>query len=390
MAVVPTRRMVLAGMGAVLAVPARADGSGEVARALDAAAAARPVQGLRFLDGLTGATPTERLDLETTREGLAAEILLARAPDTGVDRFTALLRRQLGDIDPAAARARIEREHAEVATRADRLFCAIGLGQGSLGERYSRLWRDERFLYPDDDAGRDRLIADMNRTLAAVRPRLAGWFGPLPLYILTVAARRMSPVDEAKRRGGYRQVPSPTTPGGYFVDLADICRRPGWTLPGVVHHELLPGHMTQLPAEAAARPHPLRLRYAPTFAEGWAIYAETLPHHADSRDELGHLHWLLFRLCRARADLGIHLDGWSVEQARARLKEWQGEPAYFAPFETDLPRIAAEPAVRTAEALCWLAIADAAGARRGAALIRFHRALLDHGRMRLSAIRRLA
>lgn len=380
----------LAGMGAALVFPGAARARSSVHQVLDDVAVASPGEGLRMLDGLVAATPSERLDLETAREGLAADDLLARVRVTGAARFALLLRRQLGEVDPVAARARIEQEHARITMRADRLFREIGLTQGSIGDRYRRLWRDERFLYPDDDAGRDRAIADMNSALAAVHSDLAGWFGPLPRHVVAVEARRMSREDEARRRGGYREVPSPAKPGGYYVDLSDIRRRPSWTLPGVVHHELLPGHMVQLPLEEAAAPHPLRLRYAPAFGEGWATYAETLPRHASVHDELGHLHWLLFRLCRARADLGIHLDGWSVEQAGARLEEWQGEPAYFAPFDADLPRIAAEPATRTAEALSWLAIADVAHNRRGAALARLHRALLAHGRMRLSAIRRMA
>lgn len=386
----PTRRAVLAGMGATLVSSARAAGPSRVRRALDAAASAPPGEGLRMLAGLAGATASERLDLEAAREGLLADDLLTRTQSTGAARFALFLRRQWGEVDPALARARIEREHARVAARADRLFRAIGMGESSIGDRYRRLWRDERFLYPDGDAGRTQAVADMNAAFARVRPQLAGWFGPLPPYVLAVAARRMSREDEAKHRGGYREVPSPSTPGGYFVDLADIRRRPSWTLPAVAHHELLPGHMVQLPLEALADPHPLRLRYAPGFAEGWAVYAETLPRRASPHDELGRLHWLLFRLCRARADLGVHLDGWSVEQAHARLEEWQGEPAYFAPFETDLPRIAAEPAVRTAEALAWLALADGARRRRGAALARFHRAVLADGRMRLNALRRIA
>ena len=385
----PTRRAVLAGLGAAVALPAAARAQGVVRRALDAAAGAPPGEGLRMLAGLTATTPSERLDLEAAREGLAVDDLLTRIRGAGPARFALLLRRQLGDVEPGAARMRIEREHARVAARADRILRGLGQAEGSIGERYRRLWRDERLLYPDDDAGRDRAVADMNTALGALRPSLAGWFGPLPPHVLAVAARRMGAKDEAERRGGYREVPSPAKPGGYFVDLAQIRRRPSWTLPGVVHHELLPGHMVQFPLEEAAAPHPLRLRYASAFAEGWATYAETLPRHVSPHHELGHLHWLLFRLCRARADLGIHLDGWTVDQARARLLEWQGEPAYFAPFETDLPRIADEPATRTAEALSWLAVADGARGRRGAALARFHRALLAYGRMRLSSIRRI-
>ena len=52
-----------------------------------------------------------------------------------------------------------------------------------------------------------------------------------------------------------------------------------------------------------------------------------------------------------------------IDEARARLVEWHGEPAYFAPFDGDLARIVKEPATRTAEMLFALAIED--GAHRG-------------------------
>ncbi len=381
-----TRRTVLVATGAALLAPARAQTPGVVRRALDAAADAPPQRALALLDGVIGVTPAERLDLTAAREGLAIDALLARAPVAGPRRFKLLLHRQVGNIDLTVAQARIEQEHSRIIARADRCFRLIGLAQGSVGSRYRALWHEDRFLYSDGPDGRDRAIVDMNRTLAAVVPRLAGWFGELPHASLQVTASRMSRGDEASRRSGYRVPPSPTAPGGYFVDLADIRRRPSWSLPSVVHHELLPGHMIHLPIEAAANPHPLRLRYASAFAEGWAIYAEQLA--ADDRDDphimLGHLHWLLFRLNRARVDLGIHLQGWSVAQARDRLEEWQGEPAYFAPFESDLERIAAEPAIRTAEAIAWLTIADKARRQPRARLRDFHRSLLANGRLRLT------
>ncbi|WP_312000140.1 DUF885 family protein, partial [Bacillus subtilis] len=60
----------------------------------------------------------------------------------------------------------------------------------------------------------------------------------------------------------------------YTVDLDRIEHRPAWTLPSVVAHELLPGHMLQMPMEALAAPHALRLEYAQGFIEGWGIFAE--------------------------------------------------------------------------------------------------------------------
>jgi uncharacterized protein (DUF885 family) len=203
----------------------------------------------------------------------------------------------------------------------------------------------------------------MNRTLAVARSAAVRDYRAIPAYCFDVAVRRMTASDEAAGRGGYRDLPTATTAGAYVVDLKHILRRPSWTLPSVVRHETLPGHMIQLPVEAAAAPHPLRLKYASGFAEGWAIHAErtALDHGvyaADPMAELGCLHWLLFRVGRALIDLRIHLSGWTRDDARRHLVEWQGEPAYFAPFDLDIDRIVKDPGTRAAEAAAWLALDD--------------------------------
>lgn len=56
----------------------------------------------------------------------------------------------------------------------------------------------------------------------------------------------------------------------------------------------------------------------------------------------------------------------------------------------DVARIAAEPAVRTAEILAALAIEDGAPGKRGRALIALHQAMLVNGRMRIDEIARRA
>lgn len=304
--------------------------------------------------------------------------------------YSLMLRRTSGDdVDPLRLRRRLERERDILVARADRLFGRIGQREGSVGERYSALWRDSRWLYPADDGGRDRAVADMNRWLDLASACLPRWFGPLPPQVRTVRASRMSSAEEAAGKQGYRVLPDGGQSGRYVVDLRDIGRRPSWTLPAVVHHELLPGHMVQLPLEALSAPHPLRLDYAQAFVEGWAIYAEGLAaasglYRSDPRGELGYCHWRLFRVCRALADLGIHQGGWSLDKALGFWRQTLGEPAYFAPFAADLDRIVLEPGSRAAEAATWLAIEDIA---RGRPPLPFHQALLAHGRMRTDLLR---
>ncbi|KQM64970.1 hypothetical protein ASE75_07880 [Sphingomonas sp. Leaf17] len=282
----------------------------------------------------------------------------------GADWYALLLQRALGPVTPGMAERRLIAERDRLHDRAQGLFDRIGAPAGTIADRYARLWRDDRFLYPDSADGRARLIADMNGMLATARAAVPAMVGPgVPSWCLDAVARPLAPAEIAAGRGGYRVVPTATTPGAYVVDLKDIRRRPRWTLPAVVAHELLPGHMIQLGLETAAPPHPLRIDYAAAFVEGWSIHAETLAAktgaYDDPHDALGHVHWLLFRVTRALVDLGIHRHGWSIEQARAALVAWQGEPAYFAPFDVELARIPIEPASRVTEAMAWLAIADA-------------------------------
>jgi uncharacterized protein (DUF885 family) len=383
-----TRRAVLAGLG-VLATPALAlRGRDDLRAALDAAEKDGNLAHLAGFDA-RALPPARRLDLLTARAGLAIDAKLATA--TGTKRYALLLQQRSGtNVSPERTRMRLTRELGRLAARADRLFRGLGRTQGSVGERYRALFADPQWHYPDSDAGRDQAVAAMNRVLAAARARVPALLGPVPPFCLDVTTRRLSPAELAAGRGGYRELPTPQKPGAYVVDLKDIARRPSWSLTGAVHHELLPGHMTQMPMEVLADPHPLRLRYAPSYAEAWGMYAEQLAaadgaYQGDAIGELGHIHWLLFRVTRGLADLGIHLDGWSIDQARTHLIAWQGEPGYFAPFEVDLPRIAKEPATRAAEAMAWLDLADTAARVRPAERVRFHQAMLRHGRMRTEA-----
>jgi uncharacterized protein (DUF885 family) len=389
-----TRRSLLGGAVAMLMSTtddsaARPDADARLRSILDTAKD-DPAAGLAALRAIDpdGLSRSARIDRDTALAGLTIDAELERrfggAAFAGdPDHYALLLRRRTGDdADPSLLERRLNVELAATITRADRRFAEIGHREGSIGGRFSALWRDPRWHYPDDDRGRDQAVADMSATLDTARRGLGRMFAALPPEVLDVDVRWT-------RQNGYREVPQPGRRGGYFVDLDDIRRRPSWTLPAVVHHELLPGHMVQLPIEARADPHPLRLTYAPAFAEGWAIHAEQLAAasgaYADRPlADLGHCHWLLFRITRGLADLGMHLNGWTRSDTLDRLRGWMGEPVYFAPFAADLDRIGQEPASRAAEALVWLTLADLA---RGRDLRAYHQAVLVDGRKRTDLLR---
>jgi uncharacterized protein (DUF885 family) len=243
--------------------------------------------------------------------------------------------------------------------RADTLLKGQGLRRGSVAERLRALAKDERWLYPDSDAGRAAAVAEMNRRIAAPGLR-AAFDGPMP-----AAEVRLAPAG----RAGYRE------PGAYYIDLKDIRTRPAWTLPSVAFHEVIPGHLLQMgvTGQPAA---------APLF-EGWAIYAEQLAadlgaYAGDPMGEIGYLQWRLFRLGRVVVDDGLHRQGWSRDRAIAELTALQGQSIAFISIEADVDRIAANPGRYGAEGLRALAI-GAGRPRERARWPAYHRAVLAGG-----------
>lgn len=308
----------------------------------------------------------------------------------GETLYATMLERQFGGrVVPAEAHDRLLEEIRSVGGRIDALLRKQGLKGGPVGERLRTFARQPRWLYSDDNAGRDRAVADMNRQLDVTLSRLPALFGPLPAGADRVRVRRMSATEEAAGRSGYRALPADGQDGAYIVDLREIHRRPMWSLPSVVHHELLPGHMMQIFAANTSGGHPLRTQYAPAMAEGWAVYGEQLAAEdgafdADEPALIGHLYWLMFRLCRGVIDTGIHHARWTAAEAHRMLVLMQGEPAYFATFDQDIDQASVNPGARAAEALSWLELAELRRKGFGGAGIRqFHDQVLRPGIMPL-------
>ena len=380
------RTLVLAG-GASLLIAAAGDGPDSLARAaLDHAAHLSPAERLDALRriNLHGLSTGVRLDVSAAMRGATLQAAIADQRDAAA-LYALHLRLHSGtDATPIETYSLALDRARSLTARADRLLRGEGLASGTVAERLRQMAHDPRYLYSEDGAGRDRAVADMNGWLASARALLPRQFGMIPAAVDHVSVRRMTPADEAAGKAGYRSLPSfdGTTPGAYFVDLHEIGRRPQWTLRSVVHHELLPGHMMQLPLQTRADPHPLRLAAATGFIEGWAIYAEQLAAQSglyaqDPRGEIGCLQWLLFRLGRALIDIGINALGWSDDVALAFLRDLQGDPVIFALFEKDIARAHAAPGSLAGDVLNWLGFEQLA--QKGGDQRRIHDRLLAHG-----------
>jgi len=91
------------------------------------------------------------------------------------------------------------------------------------------------------------------------------------------------------------------------------------TLENTSVHEVYPGHHVQYLYSRALRSDVRRFFWTSGFGEGWAHYAEQLMVERGLADQdpllqLAQIEDALLRACRYRTTLGIHAEGWPVEE----------------------------------------------------------------------------
>lgn len=110
-------------------------------------------------------------------------------------------------------------------------------------------------------------------------------------------------------------------PGYYWVNTYALDKRPLYAIPALTLHEAVPGHHLQisLAREMDELPPVRRYTYISAFGEGWGLYSEYLGKevgiYEDPYDEFGRLSYEMWRACRLVVDTGMHLKGWSRQQA---------------------------------------------------------------------------
>jgi uncharacterized protein (DUF885 family) len=118
---------------------------------------------------------------------------------------------------------------------------------------------------------------------------------------------------------------------GYFMaNTNDLHRVPRWDMPDLVLHEAMPGHHLQFAraSEMNNLPDFRRNNFLPAYAEGWALYAESLGDQLgvldDPYDKYGQLNGEIWRASRLVIDTGMHALGWSRERAQQYLRDHTG------------------------------------------------------------------
>ncbi len=288
---------------------------------------------------------------------------------------------------------------AELTARADEILRSQGMTRGTVAERMNALARDPAQVYPNTEAGKEQLLAELNTQMADMARRLPDAFGRIPRA--PVEVRRVPPAIEAGSPGGYYQPPAldGSRPGAYYINLRDTAEWPKWTLPTLTYHEASPGHHHQiaLALESTAIPMLRRFMGFSAYSEGWGLYAEQLAdelgvYENDPFGRLGYIQSFMFRAARLVVDTGLHHKRWSREQAIRYMVESLGDQE--SSVTTEVERYCVWPGQATSYKVGqtrWLQLRESARARLGGRfdLKAFHDNALAAGGMPLAVLERV-
>jgi uncharacterized protein (DUF885 family) len=189
--------------------------------------------------------------------------------------------------------------------------------KGTLPEFFDYLRTDPKFKKPT----REALTQGYYDVGKAVDAKLPAYFSTLPKTKLEI--RPYPEFREKFEAGGSYEpgTPDASRPGTFYFNAYDLPSRTIVGMTTLYLHEGSPGHHFQisLAQENDVLPPFMRFGGNTAYAEGWALYAETLGYdmgfYKDPIQRFGTLSDEMLRAMRLVVDTGIHSKGWTREQA---------------------------------------------------------------------------
>ena len=182
---------------------------------------------------------------------------------------------------------------------------------------------DDQFYYNNDQAGKDRYLAEATALIDNMKGQLDAMFITKPKADLNVKA--VEPFREQSAGKAFYQRPSEdgSRPGLYYANLYDMKAMPTYQMEALAYHEGIPGHHMQLAIQQELQNVPKFRKFGgyTAYTEGWGLYSEYLPKefgaYEDPYSDFGRLAMELWRACRLVVDTGIHAKKWTREQGIA-------------------------------------------------------------------------
>lgn len=207
---------------------------------------------------------------------------------------------------------------------------------GSINEFIAFLRSDPQF-YATSSKELIHAAMVMSKRMDALLPQLFEHLPRTPYGVAPV------PDDIAPKytTGRYVSPRNDKQPGYYWVNTYALDKRPLYALPALTLHEAVPGHHLQisLANEMQDLPDVRRSTYISAFGEGWGLYSEYLGvevgFYQTPYEEFGRLSYEMWRACRLVVDTGMHMLGWTRQQALDYMLENTALSAHNVRTEID-------------------------------------------------------
>jgi len=220
------------------------------------------------------------------------------------------------DLTPDTIHRLGQSEVARIRAGMEAVKTQVGF-KGSLPEFFIQMRTDPR-LAPKTAHGFGDDFRNVKTRVEAQLPRL---FSLMPRTSLEI---RPVPDYIAKQQAGayYNAgTPNGSRPGVFYYNTYDLPSRQTFTEETLFLHEGEPGHHFQisLAQENASLPAFQRFGGNTAYAEGWALYSESLGEelglYKDPYQKFGNLNDEMLRAMRLVVDTGIHSQGWSRDRS---------------------------------------------------------------------------
>jgi uncharacterized protein (DUF885 family) len=335
--------------------------------------------------------PAQRALLEFLRQ----EYLPHARPGIGIgtvpngrEYYTFLARRHTStSMTPEQIHALGLQEVQRIRARMDEVIAHTGF-RGDFQQFLASVRQDRRFYV--SGAAYGEKASEVAKRADFLLPQ---YFGVLPR--LTYGVRPMPAGLESSANGYLPGSPEQGVAGMVVYKPWMAEKMPTFGIAAWVLHEGVPGHHLQIALSQEMRELPefRRADDVTAYVEGWALYSERLGEemgaYRDPYEQFGRLSLEIWRACRLVIDTGMHVMGWSREQAVACLRDNSALAPTEIEFEVD--RYIAWPGQALAYKIGELKIVELrerAATRLGEKfdLRAFHDLLLDSGAMPLDVL----
>jgi uncharacterized protein (DUF885 family) len=189
--------------------------------------------------------------------------------------------------------------------------------EGDLPAFFEHLKTSDQFYFKTE-AEALQAYRDVQQKINPLLPKLFDIFPKADYEVRPVEAFRAE-----SSAGASYQAPTPdgSRPGVFYLNTFNLKAQPNFLVETLSIHEASPGHHFQISIQQEVESLPAFRRFGgyTAYAEGWALYAESLGQElglfTDPYQWYGRLVDEQLRAMRLVVDTGLHYHGWSRQQA---------------------------------------------------------------------------